>query len=130
MSISKSVWIGRDNQFILRMDTTTGAGVTAPADMSTVTSLVMELRTSDGTDGPVITVAKDEASAVINWWDGSLTTGEVLFKLGLSVETFDPTILYKVRITLFSAVSPNGIVWTSYADSKLTPLSLVFYETS
>jgi hypothetical protein len=130
MSIQKYVWIDRDNQFVLRMDSTTPAGVTAPADMSLVTSLIMELRDSAGADGPSITVAKDEASAVINWWDGSLDTGEVLFKLGLSTETFSVSTVYKARITLFTAASANGVVWTSYGDSKLTPLSLQFYETA
>jgi hypothetical protein len=130
MSIQKYVWIDRDNQFVLRMDSTTQAGVTAPADMSLVTSLLMELRDSAGADGPSITVAKDEASAVINWWDGSLGTGEVLFKLGLSTETFSVSTVYKARITLFTAASTNGVVFTSYGDSKLTPLSLQFYETA
>ena len=130
MSISKYVWIDRDNQFILRLDSTTGAGATAPADMSLVTSLLLELRNSAGADGPSITVVKDEASAVINWWDGSLGTGEMLFKLGLWSETFTANELYKARITLFTAASTNGVVWTSYGDSGLTPLSLTFYETA
>ena len=114
MSISKHVWIGRDNQFILRMDSTTSGGVTAPADMSLVNTLTMELRQSDGADGPSISVAKDEPSAVINWWDGSLGAGEVLFKLGLWSETFLTDSAYKVRLTLFTAQAPNGIVWSSY----------------
>jgi hypothetical protein len=130
MSISKYVWIGRDNEFVIRMDSTDGAGVTEPANMSTVTSLFMELRKTDGSDGPAVTVDKDEASAVINWWDLSLGQGEVIFKLGLWAEVFDPTMLYKVRITLFTAASPNGIVWSSYGDSKLTPMSLTFFETA
>lgn len=130
MSISKHVWIDRDNQFTLRLDSTTTAGVTAPADLSLVTSLLMELRNSSGGDGPSITVAKDAAAAVINWWDGSLGAGEMLFKLGLWSETFTPNEAYKARITLFTALSPNGVVWTSYGDSTLTPLSLTFYETA
>lgn len=130
MSIQKYVWIGRDNQFTLRLDSTTTGGVTAPADLSLVTSLEMELRNSAGADGPSITVAKDEASAVINWWDGSLDTGEMLFKLGLWSDTFTADELYKARITLFTALSPNGVVWTSYGDSSLTPLALKFYETA
>jgi len=130
MSIAKYVWIDRDNQFILRMDTTTSGGVTAPADMSLVSQLKMELRDSGGVDGPSLTVNKDDAGAVINWWDGSLGAGEVLFKLGLWTETVTPDSSYKVRLTLFTAASPNGIVWASYGASRLTPLSLIFFETA
>lgn len=129
MSIQKYVWAGRDNQFILRMDTTDSGGVTQPADLSLVTSLTMELREAGGGDGPSITIAKDEAAAVINWWDVSLGTGEMLFKLGLWAETFLFNESYKARITMFTASSPNGVVWTSYGDSRLTPLALTFYET-
>jgi hypothetical protein len=130
MSISKYVWIGRDNEFVIRMDSTDGGGETTPANMEDVTSLFMELRKTDGSAGPSITVGKDEPSAVINWWDVSLGLGEVVFKLGLWAATFDPEMLYKVRITLTTAASPNGIVWSSYGDSKLTPLSLIFFETA
>jgi hypothetical protein len=130
MSISKHAWINRDNQFILRYDATASGGSTAPADLSLVSALVMEFRESGGGVGPVITVAKDEVAAVINWWDGTLGVGEMLFKLGLSTETFTPDETYKCRITLTTASSPNGIVWTSWGDSSLTSMSVTFFETA
>jgi hypothetical protein len=129
MSVVEYAWQDRDNQFLIKLDTVTG-GATEAADLADVSKAVLEMRQLDGADGPEITINRDDVGAIINWWDPALATGEMRFTLGLwPAATFIYNEAYKARLTLTTANSPNGIVWISYGDSYLTPLSVTFFET-
>jgi hypothetical protein len=130
MSIVEYAWVGRDNQFLLKLETVED-NVTEVADLSDVTQAFLELKQIDGADGPSITVAKDEVGGIIDWWDAELAIGEMKFTLGLwPGETFIYGDAYKARLTLTTGNSPNGIVWASYGESYLEPLSVTFFETA
>jgi hypothetical protein len=128
MSITEYVWEGRDNQFMLGFETVDD-GASSVVDLSDVTSVLLELRNADGTDGPTVTVTNGDSPAVIDWWDVSLNVGQMVFKLGTWIDTFVYGEAYKARLTLTTGNSPNGIVWASYGESSLEPLSITVYET-
>jgi hypothetical protein len=130
MSIVEYAWVGRDNQFLIKLETVEN-NVTAAVDLSDVSKAVLELKQTDGADGPLVTVLKDDVGAIIDWWDAGLAIGEMKFTLGLwPGETFIYGDAYKARLTLTTGNSPNGIVWASYGDSYLEPLSVTFFETA
>ena len=129
MSVVEYAWEGRDNQFKLMLEIVEDNSTVA-SDLSDVTEALFELQHADGSDGPSITVQRDDANAIIDWWDADLDTGEMLFKLGLWAETFAYDTPYKGRLTLTTPNSSNGIVWISWGNSYLTPLSVTFFETA
>jgi hypothetical protein len=130
MSVIEFAWKDRDNQFLIGLATTEN-NASAPVDLSDVSKAVLEMRAPDGSDGPEITVVKDEAGAIINWWDAELALGDMRFTLGLwPAATFLYNEAYKGRLTLTTGNSPNGVVWISYGDSYLSALSVTFFETA
>lgn len=115
MALVKDVWQGRDNHFGLILESTDEDGVRAPADLSLVTQVMLELKGSD----PLV-VLRDAVDAPIDWWSAglSLGEGEMRFTLGDYVESIDPGS-YVSRLTVYSLSTPDGVVWTSFARNEL-----------
>lgn len=124
MTLNKSVWKSRDNEFILRLESVTldeeGRQIVAPTDMSTVTSILLEL------EGGVLslTVGLNDPGAAIDWWRAGLNQGEVAFVLGDAVADVTQGN-YRVRLTLFSTLTPDGVVWIGYSGG----LAVTVFDT-
>lgn len=112
--ITKHVWKGRDNNFILKFEAMDINGTVVPADMALITSMLLELE-----DGQSLTVTKDEPDAYINWWDPALELGVGEAEFNLGDWASDPEGLYSMRLVLFSLDNPDGIVWTSHAKGEI-----------
>ena len=116
MALTKHVWKDRDNGFILKFETIDIDGTIETVDMTVVTQMLVELENEQH-----VFITKDEVDPPVSWWDHQLGEGEASFKLGHWAARMNiAEQLHRVRITLFSLDSPNGIVWTSFARGELS----------
>lgn len=122
--ISQVVWRGGDNIFRIRLSDRNVEGVISPVVLDIIDSMKIEIASaSDRRHKTVasITVNKNDASPSIDWWDVSLDTGEVDFKLGPWVELDDiEDGDYTVRLISYDLGNQGGIYWSSHARRDLT----------
>lgn len=122
--ISQVVWTGGDNVFRIRLSNNDVDGIVSAVDLAAVTSMKVEIaKTNDRSHRAVdtLTVLKDDADPMIDWWDASLGTGEVDFKLGGWIETNEiPSTDYTVRLISYDIINPGGIYWSSHMRRELT----------
>lgn len=114
MRIVKQVWQGRDNEFVLRLESKSPDGVSTPIDTAAVASVLLELENSESLE-----VTSGDTEDYINWWDEELDPGEMRFVLGGWAATV-PAGRYRVRLTVFTAATPNGVVWASFTGGELS----------
>jgi len=122
--ITKAVWVDRDNAFKLRLESSSPDSPSAPTDLTTVSSMGLELSSRAGDHS--LTVDRDAADAAINWWD--YEQGEVEFTLGPWAGQ-DGIVAgsYDCRLTIYAPATPSGIVWLSFAGQEL---AVDVYQTS
>lgn len=114
MTIEKDIWLGRDNEFVLEVNTSDRDCALTPVDFTSVTQV--EFSIGDYT----ATTTNGDADWSVNWWDGRLDTGQVAFKLGQWAETAGvPTGSYLAKLVAFDIPSPGGLVVISRADKDL-----------
>lgn len=113
--IDKLVWYGHDNAIKLLLSNMETDGTKTPADLIAVQSMSLELEGQ-----PVLTVNKNDVDAPIDWWDESLSQGEVILVLGSwAEENSVPLGRYSAALVSYDLAHPNGIVWTSHAKREL-----------
>ncbi|MDH3978097.1 MAG: hypothetical protein OEU86_06240 [Gammaproteobacteria bacterium] len=118
--INRNAWKGHDNTFKLRLESADPDTMTAPADLSLVTSMELELR-SVGDAVTTITSNAGDAPPTIDWWAGILEQGEVIFDLGQWLLDNDVAQgQYDCRLTVFSPTTSSGLVWLSWINDDLS----------
>jgi len=118
--INRNVWKGHDNTFKLRLESADPDTMTAPADLSLVTRMDLELKSALG-DVTTITSNAGDSSPPIEWLAGILEQGEVIFDLGQwTLENDVPQAEYEARLTVFSPTTSSGLVWLSWINDDLS----------
>ena len=124
---SANVWIGKGNDFKLLLTSKMSGGAEGPAELDLVDSMELELRDTAGAI-TVITVTSGQANPPLDWWDDALTTGQVMFDLGLWAEDSGPDGdpfpegVYEARLIVYSATvnEGRGTVWLSWVNNDMS----------
>ena len=112
----KNVWHGRDNIFLLRFDQILADLTRSPVDMDGVTRIRLEAQDSIGA---ITLLDAFRGEPYVNWWDETLSIGEVSFQLGEWAQIAGLSGLYACRLTVYDSNNVNGIVWVPFDRHEL-----------